>query len=464
VHRQDFSYHLPEELIAQSPLAERSASRLLMLDGATGGVADGAMGDLPGYLRAGDLLVFNDTRVVAARIVGSKPSGGRVEIFLERAGTPAADRFDAGRRERLTEQSVIAADEASGSRECGSRETGSPEGEVRESGTRESEGRESGTRKGGTPESATGESSGTRAAGIAGSRPLRSCEALVQLRASKPIREGLQIATPGGVVRVVGREDELWRVETPGGALEFFEEWGEVPLPPYIHRAADASDRERYQSIFAREKGAVAAPTASLHFDASLVRKLDAMGVGRAFITLHVGAGTFQPLRTDDLDAHKMHAERVSVSRATWDAIRRTRAAGGRVVAVGTTVVRALESTALEVVESTEPVALGMAASAAEESTINAWSGETRLFIRPGFKFQVVDAMVTNFHLPESTLLMLVSAFAGRENVLAAYAHAVRERYRFFSYGDAMFVMPVKPTARLISTPAQRAAQGAAAP
>jgi S-adenosylmethionine:tRNA ribosyltransferase-isomerase len=452
VHRQDFSYHLPEELIAQSPLAERSASRLLMLDGATGGVADGAMGDLPGYLRAGDLLVFNDTRVVAARIVGSKPSGGRVEIFLERAGTPAADRFDAGRRERLTEQSVIAADEASGSRECGSREcgsreTGSPEGEVRESGTRESEGRESGTRKGGTPESATGESSGTRAAGIAGSRPLRSCEALVQLRASKPIREGLQIATPGGVVRVVGREDELWRVETPGGALEFFEEWGEVPLPPYIHRAADASDRERYQSIFAREKGAVAAPTASLHFDASLVKKLDAMGVGRAFITLHVGAGTFQPLRTDDLDAHKMHAERVSVSRATWDAIRRTRAAGGRVVAVGTTVVRALESTALEVVESTEPVALGMAASAAEESTINAWSGETRLFIRPGFKFQVVDAMVTNFHLPESTLLMLVSAFAGRENVLAAYAHAVRERYRFFSYGDAMFVMPTKPTA-----------------
>lgn len=412
VHRRDFSYHLPEELIAQSPLAERSASRLLVLDGATGGVVDRVMGDLPGYLRSGDLLVFNDTRVVAARIVGSKPSGGRVEIFLERAGAPATS----GRG---------------------------------------------------------GESVGVGAAGLAGTRPVGGGEALVQLRASKPIREGLEIATPGGVVRVLGREDELWRVATPEDALEFFEKWGEVPLPPYIHRTADAGDRERYQSIFAREKGAVAAPTASLHFDAPLVAKLDAMGVGRAFVTLHVGAGTFQPLRTDDLEAHKMHAERVSVSRATWDAIRRTRAARGRVVAIGTTVVRALESAALQVVESEEPatgekVEVGGAGAlegmvrggtrdgvrtakvdAAEVSSANVWSGETRLFIRPGFEFQVVDAMVTNFHLPESTLLMLVSAFAGRENVLAAYAHAVRERYRFFSYGDAMFVMPVKPTTPL---------------
>jgi S-adenosylmethionine:tRNA ribosyltransferase-isomerase len=388
VRRQDFSYHLPEELIAQSPLAERSASRLLVLDGSTGGVADRVMGDLPGYLRAGDLLVFNDTRVVAARVVGAKPSGGRVEIFLERAGVPGADETLVGGCERAVDQSRVVAHAASGG----------------------------------------GKSVGTPTAGLARTRPMRSREALVQLRASKPIREGLEIETSGGVVRVLGREDELWRVETPGDALEFFEAWGEVPLPPYIHRTADASDRERYQSIFAREKGAVAAPTASLHFDAPLVAKLDSMGVGRAFITLHVGAGTFQPLRTDDLDAHKMHAERVSVSRATWDAIRRTRAAGGRVVAVGTTVVRALESAALE--------------SASE-------TGETRLFIRPGFKFQVVDAMVTNFHLPESTLLMLVSAFAGRENVLAAYAHAVRERYRFFSYGDAMFVMPAKPTVEL---------------
>jgi len=252
-------------------------------------------------------------------------------------------------------------------------------------------------------------------------------------------------------VRVLGREEELWRVETPGDALEFFEAWGEVPLPPYIHRAADESDRERYQSIFAREKGAVAAPTASLHFDAPLVAKLEAMGVERAFVTLHVGAGTFQPLRTDDLDAHRMHAERVSVSCATWDAVKRTRAAGGRVIAVGTTVVRALESAALEIGVTDEPDASGSAHAAAGGAAV-VWSGETRLFIRPGFEFKAVDAMVTNFHLPESTLLMLVSAFAGRENVLAAYAHAVRERYRFFSYGDAMFVTPQK-TATGATTP-----------
>ena len=427
MRRQDFSFDLPEELIAQSPLPERSASRLLVLDGVTGGLADRNMGDLPSYLRAGDLLVFNDTRVVAARIVGSKASGGRVEIFLERVTA------DVGR------------------------------------------------------------------------------QALVQMRASKPIREGLEITTPGGSVRVVGREDELWRIEVPGpgDALEFFESWGEVPLPPYIHRTADATDRERYQSIFAREKGAVAAPTASLHFDAPLVAKLEAVGVGRAFVTLHVGAGTFQPLRTDDLDTHKMHAERVSVSAATWDTIRRTREAGGRVIAVGTTVVRALESAALSVsVKAAESAALKAAESATPKASEsaglpasekdssrpresaaddmrkaapraagdvhdashsvadqvrkaeppaapNAWSGETRLFIRPGFEFQLVDAMVTNFHLPESTLLMLVSAFAGREHVLAAYAHAVRERYRFFSYGDAMLVMPTH--ARPTSAPTMRA-------
>jgi S-adenosylmethionine:tRNA ribosyltransferase-isomerase len=379
VRRQDFSFDLPEELIAQSPLAERSASRLLVLNGVTGGVSDRTMLDLPEFLRSGDLLVFNDTRVVAARIVGAKPSGGRVEIFLERVS---------GRGAR---------------------------------------------------------------------------EALVQLRASKPIREGLEITTRGGTVRVLGREDELWRVEAPTEALDFFEAWGEVPLPPYIHRAADASDRERYQSIFAREKGAVAAPTASLHFDAPLVTKLEAMGVTRAFVTLHVGAGTFQPLRTDDLDAHKMHAERVSVSAATWESIQRTRQAGGRVIAVGTTVVRALESAAIHVRGPTTSANAGSGLGAAAPSASNGpatgeavdiFSGETRLFIRPGFDFQVVDAMVTNFHLPESTLLMLVSAFAGRDNVLAAYAHAVRQKYRFFSYGDAMFVTPklaTRATARVLA-------------
>ena len=390
MRRQDFSFDLPEELIAQSPLPERSASRLLVLDGATGAITDRAMGDLPSYLRAGDLLVFNDTRVVAARIVGAKPSGGRVEIFLERvaAGIPVPPR-----------EGRATAHETAGHANAQS-QSGAPPTPAE-------------------PNPAASENAQPNPGVLANA----GRQALVQLRASKPIREGLEITTPGGIVRVVGREDELWRVEVPGpgDALDFFEAWGEVPLPPYIHRSADATDRERYQSIFAREKGAVAAPTASLHFDAPLVARLEGMGVGRAFVTLHVGAGTFQPLRTDDLDAHKMHAERVSVSTATWDAIRRTREAGGRVIAVGTTVVRALESAALK---------------------HSAWSGETRLFIRPGFEFQLVDAMVTNFHLPESTLLMLVSAFAGREQVLAAYAHAVRERYRFFSYGDAMLVMP----------------------
>ena len=338
VRRQDFAYELPEELIAQTPLAERSASRLLVLDRVSEAIADRTVRDLPSYLRSGDLLVFNDTRVVAARLVGSKSSGGRVEIFLERA--------------------------------------------------------------------------------------LAGRAALAQLRASKPVRDGSEVATTGGTVRVLGREDDLWRIELPAPALEFFEQWGEVPLPPYIHRAAEATDRERYQSIFARERGAVAAPTASLHFDAPLMAQMEARGVGCAFVTLHVGAGTFQPVRADDLESHTLHAERVSVSTATCEAVERTRSAGGRVIAVGTTVVRALESAALQ----------------ATARRLAPWSGETRLFIRPGFHFQVIDLLLTNFHLPESTLLMLVCAFAGRERVLAAYAHAVRARYRFFSYGDAMFI------------------------
>jgi S-adenosylmethionine:tRNA ribosyltransferase-isomerase len=239
----------------------------------------------------------------------------------------------------------------------------------------------------------------------------------------------------------------LWRVKFPGPALEFFEQWGDVPLPPYIHRAADANDRERYQSIFARERGAVAAPTASLHFDSQLIREIEALGVNRAFLTLHVGAGTFQPVRTDDLESHVMHAERVSVSAATCEAIERTRAEDGRVVAIGTTVVRALESAALAAPTAapatgapTAVVTGAPTATPASRLPAAGWSGETRLFIRPGFNFQVVDALLTNFHLPESTLLMLVCAFAGKDPVLAAYEHAVRARYRFFSYGDAMFL------------------------
>jgi S-adenosylmethionine:tRNA ribosyltransferase-isomerase len=338
VRRQDFSYHLPPELIAQTPLAERSASRMLVLEGPSGALTDTAAAELPAYLAPGDLLVFNDTRVVAARLVGAKPTGGQVEIFLERA--------------------------------------------------------------------------------LAGN------EALAQLSASKGVRAGLSIATAGGEVRVLERRADLWRVALPDDALDFFERFGEVPLPPYIDRRPLPSDRERYQSIFARERGAVAAPTASLHFDAPLIAALEARGVERAFVTLHVGAGTFQPVRVDELAAHSMHAERVMVSRATCEALARTRARGGRIVAVGTTVMRALEATAL----------------AAADGTLSPWSGETRLFITPGFRFRVSDALLTNFHLPESTLLMLVCAFAGREAVLGAYGHAIAARYRFFSYGDAMLL------------------------
>ena len=336
----DFTYLLPPELIAQAPLAERSASRLLVLDGATGSVRDSAMRALPELVAPGDLVVFNDTRVVAARVAGQKQTGGRMELFLERA--------------------------------------------------------------------------------------LEGAEALVQLRSSKPVRAGTDIETPGGSVRVIGREGDLWRVAVPAEvtALEFFARHGETPLPPYIRRTPDAQDRERYQSIFAREPGAVAAPTASLHFDASLIDALAARGAERAFVTLHVGAGTFQPIRTDRLEDHVMHSERVTIDEPLCNAVTAAKARGSRVIAVGTTVARALE------------------AAAERGMPLTPWSGETRLFIRPGFRFQIIDALLTNFHLPESTLLMLVCAFAGTQHVLNAYAHAVREGYRFFSYGDAMFATP----------------------
>ena len=335
----DFAFDLPAELIAQAPLPERSASRLLVLHPQSG-PQDRLIRDFPGLLDPGDLLVFNDTRVIAARVMGTKPTGGRVEVFLER---------------------------------------------ILEDGT-----------------------------------------ALVQLRAGKPIRPGLEITTAGGVVRILGQQQDLWQVRTPGTALEFFETHGGVPLPPYIQRPAAAEDRDRYQSIFARDPGAVAAPTASLHFDAPLVAALEARGVRSTCVTLHVGAGTFQPVRNPDLERHVLHEERVVVPPEACAAVAETRRRGKRVIAVGTTVVRALEAAALaNGPAGGEPVP---------------WSGDTRLFIRPGFRFQVIDGLLTNFHLPESTLLMLVCALAGREPVLAAYRYAVRSRYRFFSYGDAMFV------------------------
>ena len=337
MRRSDFTYELPEELIAQQPLAARSASRLLTLDGATGALADRAMRELPQLVNAGDLLVFNDTRVIPARLFALKDSGGKVELLLE--------------------------------------------------------------------------------------RPLDGSSALVHARASKPLRPGMLLESRGGPIRVIERRGDLWVVDFPEPALDYFERFGQMPLPPYIRREPDSSDVSRYQSVFARKQGAVAAPTASLHFDADLLASLDARGVHRAFVTLHVGAGTFQPVRTDAVGAHVMHAEFVEVNAEACMAVASARARGARVIAVGTTVVRALES-------------------AAGGGTLVPYIGDSSLFIVPGFRFRVVDALLTNFHLPESTLLMLVSAFAGREAVLDAYRHAVAGQYRFFSYGDAMFVTP----------------------
>ncbi len=338
MRRADFRYDLPPELIAQSPAPERGAGRLLAIDGAEGTLRDLWFADLLGLLAPGDLLVFNDTRVVPARLHGRKASGGTVELLLERL--------------------------------------------------------------------------------------LGGARFLAQARASKPFRPGTEVLLPAGAVAtVIGRRDDMVEFELDRDPAGFFEEHGEVPLPPYIERAAGAEDRDRYQTVYARDPGSVAAPTAGLHFDRAMLERLAAAGVGAAWLTLHVGAGTFQPMRAERLDEHRMHFERAVVPAAAVEAIAATRRRGGRVIAVGTTVVRSLET-------------------AARGGALQAFEGETDLFIHPGFRFRVVDALITNFHLPESTLLMLVSAFAGRENVLAAYRHAVAHRYRFFSYGDATFVTP----------------------
>ncbi len=263
-------------------------------------------------------------------------------------------------------------------------------------------------------------------------------EALVHARASKGLREGARVQLPGGhEARMRGRDGDLYLLEFSAPVLEYFEAHGDMPLPPYIERAPDLQDRERYQTVYARVPGAVAAPTAGLHFDAQVFAALDARGVRRAHLTLHVGAGTFQPVRSDEVAAHRMHGERVVVPRAVCEAIAATRAAGGRVVAVGTTVVRSLEAAA----------AAAAASGGVEAGEVAPYEGVTELFITPGYRFRVVDAMVTNFHLPQSTLVMLCAAFVGRERLLAAYAEAVRERYRFFSYGDAMLLTPA-PGAR----------------
>ncbi|MDB6084345.1 MAG: queA [Gammaproteobacteria bacterium] len=339
--RTDFHFELPPELIAQRPPEVRSAGRLLVLDGATGTRQDRQFRDFPSQLDSKDLLVFNDTRVVPARVHGVKDSGGKIEILLERA--------------------------------------------------------------------------------------LDANTALVQARASKGLKPAARVLLPGGASAcMLGREGDLFRLRFSCEVLAYFEAHGEIPLPPYVDRAPDSSDRDRYQTVFARELGAVAAPTAGLHFDEDIFAALEARSVGHAFVTLHVGAGTFQPVRTDEVERHVMHEEYLEVPEATTDAINAARAAGGRVIAVGTTVVRSLET----------------AAAAGGGAQLRPYRGATRLFIKPGYEFRAVDAMVTNFHLPESTLLMLCAAFVGRDTLLAAYAHAVAARYRFFSYGDAMFLLP----------------------
>jgi S-adenosylmethionine:tRNA ribosyltransferase-isomerase len=332
--RADFHYDLPPELIAQQPPAQRSGSRLLVLDEP---MRDRRITDLPNELRPDDLLVFNDTRVIPARLHGAKSSGGKVEILIE----------------RLIDARV----------------------------------------------------------------------ALAQVRASKSPQPGGVLIVDGVELEVLGREGEFFRLRLRGdGSLQaLLERAGHMPLPPYITRDDAAADRERYQTVFARAPGAVAAPTAGLHFDEALLDAIRARGVATGFVTLHVGAGTFQPIRVENLAEHRMHRERALVSPLLCEQVAAARSRGGRVVAVGTTVMRSLETAALG-------------------GSLQPFDGETDIFITPGFRFRVVDALLTNFHLPESTLLMLVSAFAGRERVLAAYAHAVRERYRFFSYGDAMFI------------------------
>jgi S-adenosylmethionine:tRNA ribosyltransferase-isomerase len=270
-------------------------------------------------------------------------------------------------------------------------------------------------------------------------RVLSANTALVHVRASKGLKEGAIVRLAAGeTARMIARDDEFFVLQFSCNVLGFFEAHGEIPLPPYIDRAAEDVDRERYQTVYARSLGAVAAPTAGLHFDEGVLAALRARGVRQAFVTLHVGAGTFSPVRSENIEEHLMHAEYLEVSEATCTAINSTRAAGGRVIAVGTTVVRSLEAAAAAAPSAAAPAAI-------EAARIAPFQGSTRIFIKPGYKFRAVDAIVTNFHLPESTLLMLCAAFVGRETLLAAYAHAVRARYRFFSYGDAMFLTPAAP-------------------
>lgn len=343
----EFNYTLPERLIAHFPTEQRSGSRLLSLGRHSGSIEHLQFTSLPSLLQPGDLLVFNDTRVIPARLYGFKESGGKIEALVERV---------------QSEHSLVA-----------------------------------------------------------------------QIRSSKAPKPGSllyfgEAQNPSQAVQVVGSENGFVTLQFEEAVADVLERYGHMPLPPYIKREDQHSDHERYQTVYARNKGAVAAPTAGLHFDEALLASLDELGVDSAFVTLHVGAGTFQPIRVEDPTEHTMHSEWLQVSKQVCQKIQKCKTTGGRVIAVGTTTVRSLETAAQQTNRSTEA------------SIIQPYSGETDIFIYPGFDFKVVDAMVTNFHLPESTLLMLISAFAGREAVLNAYHEAVTEEYRFFSYGDAMFI------------------------
>ncbi len=336
--RSDFYFDLPPELIAQTPPAQRTDSRLLVMDKHTGALEDSPFKTLPQRLQAHDLLIFNDTRVIPARVFGHKSTGGKLEILVERL--------------------------------------------------------------------------------------LSGREALVHLRTSKSPKPGSLLNLDGGVsAMVVARQDDLFhlRFEDDRPLPELLEHIGHIPLPPYIEREDTSQDKARYQTVYAKQDGAVAAPTAGLHFDENMLAELKAQGIDMGFVTLHVGAGTFQPVRCDDLSQHDMHEEWFNVPASVCQQVERAKAAGGRVIAIGTTSVRALES-------------------AARDGQLKPAYGDTRLFITPGYSFRVVDALLTNFHLPESTLLMLVSAFAGQTEMFAAYQHAIRQNYRFFSYGDAMWI------------------------
>lgn len=335
---QDFDFYLPSELIAQYPAEKRSGSRLLHLDGQSGNLTDSNFVALTQWLNPNDLIVFNDTRVIKARLFGHKVTGGAIEVMIERA--------------------------------------------------------------------------------------LNDHEALAQVRASRAPKAGAKLTLEGNVEAVViGRDDDLFHLRFLNDApiYDLLEQYGHLPLPPYIAHAAESEDESRYQTVYAKHAGAVAAPTAGLHFDEAMLANIQAMGVMTAYITLHVGAGTFQPVKVDEISAHKMHSERYHIPEATLALIAQTKQKGGRVLAVGTTALRALES-------------------AAQTGVLKAGNAETNIFITPGYQFRVVDRLLTNFHLPKSTLMMLVSAFAGHAHIMRAYQHAVQEQYRFFSYGDAMLI------------------------